>query len=98
VKLGLVALDGTIVQGNASLEANRTAASIGAEIEKMLSEDRRQGRQPAATGLSDPRQLVTFRTAMWARITTAGLSARMPATPQKSARSPSPTGVGSISL
>jgi hypothetical protein len=38
VKLGLVALDGTKVQGNASLEANRTAASIEAEIEKMLAE------------------------------------------------------------
>ena len=29
---GLVALDGTKVQGNASLDANRTAASIKAEI------------------------------------------------------------------
>ena len=38
VRLGLVALDGTKVQGNASLEANRTAASIEAEIEKILAE------------------------------------------------------------
>jgi len=52
VWLGLVALDGTKVQGNASLEANRTAAGIGAEIEKMLAEaettDAREDRQPAA--------------------------------------------------
>jgi len=50
VKLGLVALDGTKVQGNASLEANRTAASIGAEIEKMLAEaeatDAKEDSQP----------------------------------------------------
>jgi transposase len=38
VRLGLVSLDGTKVQGNASPEANRTAASIEAEIEKILAE------------------------------------------------------------
>ena len=52
VKLGLVALDGTKVQGNASLEANRTAASIEAEIEKMLAEaeatDAKEDSQSAA--------------------------------------------------
>ena len=52
VRLGLVALDGTKVQGNASLDANRTVASIEAEIEKMLAEaeatDAREDRQPAA--------------------------------------------------
>ena len=50
VKLGLVALDGTKVQGNASLEANRTAASIEAEIDKMLAEaeatDAKEDSQP----------------------------------------------------
>jgi transposase len=38
VRLGLVALDGTKVAGNASLEANRTAGSIDAEVAKMLAE------------------------------------------------------------
>ena len=52
VRLGLVALDGTKVQGNASLDANRTAASIEAEIEKILAEaeaaDAKEDSQPAA--------------------------------------------------
>jgi transposase len=52
VRLGLVALDGTKVQGTASLEANRTAASIEAEIEKILAEaeatDAKEDSQPAA--------------------------------------------------
>jgi transposase len=52
VRLGLVALDGTKVQGNASLDANRTAASIEAEIAKILAEaeatDAKEDRQPAA--------------------------------------------------
>ena len=52
VRLGLVALDGTKVQGAASLEANRTAASIEAEIEKILAEaeatDAKEDSQPAA--------------------------------------------------
>lgn len=52
VRLGLVALDGTKVQGNASLEANRTGASIEAEIEKILTEaeatDAKEDSQPAA--------------------------------------------------
>jgi len=52
VRLGLVALDGTKVQGNASLDANRTAASIKAEIEKILAEaeatDAKEDSQSAA--------------------------------------------------
>jgi transposase len=52
VRLGLVALDGTKVQGNASLDANRRAASIEAEIETILAEaeatDAKEDRQPAA--------------------------------------------------
>ena len=51
VRLGLVALDGTKVQGNASLEANRTVASIEAEIEKIMAEaeaaDAREDSKPA---------------------------------------------------
>jgi transposase len=38
VKLGLVALDGTKVAANASLDANRTAASIEEQIGKILAE------------------------------------------------------------
>jgi transposase len=38
VQLGLVALDGTKVQGNASPEANRTIATIEAEIAQILVE------------------------------------------------------------
>jgi transposase len=52
VRLGLVALDGTKVQGNASLDANRRAASIEAEIETILAEaeatDAKEDRQTAA--------------------------------------------------
>ncbi len=46
------ALDGTKVQGHASLDANRTAASIKAEIEKILAEaeatDAKEDSQSAA--------------------------------------------------
>jgi transposase len=38
VKLGLVALDGTKIAANASLDANRTAASIEEEIKRILAE------------------------------------------------------------
>jgi hypothetical protein len=38
VKLGLVALDGTKVQANAALDANRTAESIDAQIKRMMDE------------------------------------------------------------
>jgi transposase len=62
VRLGLVALDGTKIQGNASLEANRTAASIEAEIEKILAEaqatDAREDSQSAAQqGAALPKSL-----------------------------------------
>jgi transposase len=62
VKLGLVALDGTKVQGNASLEANRTIAGIEAEIAQILAEaeatDAREDSQPAAQqGASLPKSL-----------------------------------------
>lgn len=46
VRLGVVALDGTKVQANAALDANRTAESIAAQIERMMEEaettDRRE--------------------------------------------------------
>jgi transposase len=62
VRLGLVALDGTKVQGNASLEANRTAARIEAEIEKILAEaeatDAKEDSQAAAQqGAALPKSL-----------------------------------------
>src|SRR3954465_1959657 len=49
IRLGLVALDGTKIKANASLEANRTAGTIEAEIARMLQEaeatDTREDRQ-----------------------------------------------------
>ena len=61
VKLGLVALDGTKVQGNASLEANRTIASIEAEIAQILTEaettDAREDSQTAQQGATLPESL-----------------------------------------
>ena len=62
VKLGLVALDGTKVQGNASLEANRTIASIEAEIAQIMAEaettDAREDSQTAAQqGATLPKSL-----------------------------------------
>jgi transposase len=51
IRLGLVALDGTKIRANASLEANRTAGTIEAEIARMLQEaeatDTREDRQTA---------------------------------------------------
>lgn len=41
VKLGLVALDGTKIEANASLEANRTLASIEKEVRSILAEAER---------------------------------------------------------
>lgn len=38
VRLGLVALDGTKVKAAASLDANRTARALDAEVERMLTE------------------------------------------------------------
>lgn len=38
VKLGMVALDGTKVEANAALEANRTRKSLEAEVERMFKE------------------------------------------------------------
>ena len=38
VRLGLVALDGTKVKANASLDANRTASSIKEQISRMLAD------------------------------------------------------------
>jgi len=38
VRLGLVALDGTKIEANASLDANRTLASIEKEVRRMLDE------------------------------------------------------------
>src|SRR5215218_1812147 len=47
-RLGLVVLDGTKVQANASLEANRSAATIGQQVARMVAEaestDRREDR------------------------------------------------------
>ena len=62
VKPGLVALDGTKVQGNASLEANRTIGSIEAEIAQILAEaeatDAREDSETAAQqGATLPKSL-----------------------------------------
>lgn len=38
VKVGVVALDGTKIKGNAALDANRTKESIDSEVEKMFAE------------------------------------------------------------
>ena len=62
VKLGLVALDGTKVQGHTSLDANRTISSIEAEIAQILAEaeatDARENSQTAAQqGASLPKSL-----------------------------------------
>lgn len=62
VQLGLVALDGTKVQGNASLEATRTAAGIAVEIEKMMAEAavtdaEEDGRSAAQQGAALPKSL-----------------------------------------
>lgn len=38
VKLGMVALDGTKIEAHASLAANRTRKSLGAEVRRMLKE------------------------------------------------------------
>src|SRR5512144_788060 len=49
VRLGLVALDGSKVKANASLEANRTASSLDEQIARMMAEaeetDAREDRQ-----------------------------------------------------
>ncbi len=45
VRLGLVALDGTKVQANAALDANRTARSIDAQITQMMDEAETTDRQ-----------------------------------------------------
>src|SRR5215218_9326750 len=48
IRLGLVVLDGTKVAANASLEANRSAATIDEQVARMVAEaestDRREGR------------------------------------------------------
>jgi hypothetical protein len=38
IRLGLVVLDGTKVKANASLEANRSAATIDEQVRRMLAE------------------------------------------------------------
>ncbi len=49
IRLGLVALDGTKVKANASLDANRSAATIDEQVTRMLAEaqsvDQREDRQ-----------------------------------------------------
>ena len=49
IRLGLVALDGTKVQANAALDANRTAGTIEEQVSRMLAEaeatDAREDRQ-----------------------------------------------------
>ena len=54
VRLGLVALDGTKVAANASLEANRTAARLAEDVKTMLAE-------AAATDAREDRQFGTQR-------------------------------------
>jgi len=63
IRLGLVALDGTKVKANASLDANRTASTIGEQIDRVLAEaeetDAREDRQfgPEACGPAMPGDL-----------------------------------------
>jgi transposase len=63
IRLGLVALDGTKVKANASLDANRTASTIGEQIDRVLAEaeatDAREDRQfgPKASGPAMPGDL-----------------------------------------
>ena len=63
IRLGLVALDGTKVKANASLDANRTASAIGEQINRVLAEaeatDAREDRQfgPDAGGPALPGDL-----------------------------------------
>ncbi|MFY7835233.1 MAG: transposase [Novosphingobium sp.] len=63
IRLGLVALDGTKVKANASLDANRTASPIGEQIDRVLAEaeatDAREDRQfgPDANGPAMPGDL-----------------------------------------
>ena len=49
IRLGLVVLDGTKVKANASLDANRSAATIDEQVTRMLAEaesaDQREDRQ-----------------------------------------------------
>jgi len=63
IRLGLVALDGAKVKANASLDANRTASTIGEQIDRVLAEaeatDAREDRQfgPEASGPAMPGDL-----------------------------------------
>lgn len=63
IRLGLVALDGTKVKANAALDANRTASTIGEQIDRVLAEaeatDAREDRQfgPEAGGPPMPDDL-----------------------------------------
>jgi len=63
IRLGLVALDGTKVKANASLDANRTASTIEEQINRVLAEaeatDAREDRQfgPDAGGPPIPGEL-----------------------------------------
>ena len=63
IRLGLVALDGTKVKANASLDANRTASTIEEQIDRVLAEaeatDAREDRQfgPEANGPAMPGDL-----------------------------------------
>lgn len=54
IRLGLVVLDGTKVKANASLDANRSAATIDEQVTRMLAEaasaDQREDRQFALEG------------------------------------------------
>ncbi|MFG1250174.1 transposase [Xanthobacter flavus] len=63
IRLGLVALDGTKVKANASLDANRTASTLEEQINRVLAEaeatDAREDRQfgPEASGPPMPGDL-----------------------------------------
>lgn len=63
IRLGVVALDGTKVKANAALDANRTAATIDAQISQMLAEaeaaDAQEDRQfgAEASGPALPKEL-----------------------------------------
>jgi hypothetical protein len=53
IRLGLVVLDGTKVKASASLEANRSAATVDASAtEKQATGKRRGGRKPKPADIS----------------------------------------------
>lgn len=72
VRLGLVVLDGTKVKANASLDANRSAATIDEQVTRMLAEaesvDQREDRQFGPEGREGLPQALSRREDRLARL------------------------------